>query len=192
MYYSKGKGINPMAKPKKRMCSTCKKMFTPKHDTGTVTQWVCSCKCAVTYYAKTKPKGRAARAYAKVVAKMVGRRSMGEVQFDATYIEGQPVDAYYEQNTFTYEVSETRKYTPDWIVITPTTEFFIEYKGVLDGRTRKKMKLVKKQNPLLDIRFIFQNASNKINKASKTTYGKWADQHGFLWADNELPKDWLK
>jgi hypothetical protein len=117
---------------------------------------------------------------------------MGEVQFDATYIEGQPVDAHYENDTFAYEVSETRKYTPDWIVITPTTEFWIEYKGVLDGRTRKKMKLVKKQHPKLDIRFIFQNASNKINKASKTTYGKWADQHGFPWADNELPKDWLK
>jgi hypothetical protein len=117
---------------------------------------------------------------------------MAEVTFDSIYIEGQPLWAHYEQDTFEYEVSETRKYTPDWIVKTPTTTFWIEYKGVLDGRTRKKMKLVKKQWARLDIRFIFQNASNKINKNSKTTYGMWADQHGFPWADNELPKDWLK
>jgi hypothetical protein len=119
---------------------------------------------------------------------------MAEVTFDSVYIEGKKsVLADYEADTFEYEVSETRKYTPDWTLNTRSNNWiYIEYKGVLDGRTRKKMKLVKKQHPLLDIRFIFQNASNKINKASKTTYGKWADQHGFPWADNELPKDWLK
>ena len=108
------------------------------------------------------------------------------------YVLFPAVDAFYEQNTFQYLVDETKKYTPDWIIITPTTEFFIEFKGVLDGATRKKMKLIKKQHPELDIRFVFEQASNKIMKTSKTTYGMWADQWGFPWADNELPKEWLK
>jgi hypothetical protein len=185
-----------MAKTKRRKCHICGKLFVPKYDSKTkaqeIEQKICSCKCAVPFYEMTKPKGRKARAYAKIVAKMVGRRSMGEVQFDANYIEGRGVFAVYEANTFEYCVSEKRKYTPDWIIITKTSEFFIEYKGVLDGRTRKKMKLVKQQNPELDIRFIFQNASNKISKASKTTYGDWATQWGFKWADNRLPKEWLK
>jgi len=63
---------------------------------------------------------------------------------------------------------------------------------VLDGKTRKKMKLVKKFNPKLDIRLIFEKASNKIYKGSKTTYGEWADLHGFKWTDNTLPEDCRK
>jgi hypothetical protein len=69
---------------------------------------------------------------------------------------------------------------------------YLEYKGVLDGKTRKKMKLVKKQHPKLDIRIIFEKASNKIYRGSKTTYGMWADQHGFKWEDNVMPKDCKK
>lgn len=151
---------------------------------------VCSCSCAQEYYDELpKPKGRAK---SREVAAMVGRRSMAEVRFDANFLEGKPVDAFYEDDTFEYRVEETKKYTPDWLIVTPTTEFYIEFKGVLDGATRKKMKLIKKQHPELDIRFVFEQASNKIMKTSKTTYGMWADQWGFLWADNELPKEWLK
>jgi len=39
---------------------------------------------------------------------------------------------------------------------------------------------------------VFQKANNKIRKGSKTTYGKWADDNGFKWADNTIPKEWLK
>jgi hypothetical protein len=154
---------------------------------------MCSCKCAVIFYDKMpKPKGRKA---SRMVASMVGRRSMAEVTFDANFIEGKrSVHAHYEISMFEFEVAETRKYTPDWtLIIQPGGHhIYIEYKGVLDIATRKKMKLVKKQHPHLDIRFVFQVASNKINKGSKTTYGMWADTWGFPWADNVLPKEWLK
>jgi hypothetical protein len=69
---------------------------------------------------------------------------------------------------------------------------YLEYKGVLDGTTRKKMKLMKKQYPNSDIRLIFEKAGNKIYRGSKTTYGEWATQHGFKWEDNVMPKDCKK
>jgi hypothetical protein len=127
---------------------------------------------------------------ARLVAAMVGRRSMAEVKFDAANIEGKKIVAKYELSTFEYEVYETRKYTPDWTVIKKNgNHVYLEYKGVLDQKTRKKMKLMKKQHPKLDLRLIFEKASNKIYKGSKTTYGMWATQHGFKWEDNVMPKD---
>jgi hypothetical protein len=118
---------------------------------------------------------------------------MAEVRFDAAFIENTKINAKYESVTFQYEVSETCKYTPDWTIKTKRGRYIhIEFKGVLDRATRKKMKLVKKQHPSLDIRLIFEKASNKIMKGSKTTYGMWADQWGFPWSDNCLPKEWLK
>ena len=174
----------------KRKCNTCKKSFTPEHDTLLVRQKVCSCRCAVPYYASIKPKSRK---LARIVSGMVGRRSMAEVKFDAKYIEGQRIDARYEDDTFEYFVSETRKYTPDWTVFKRSGgKVYLEYKGVLDGTTRKKMKLMKQQHPKLDIRLIFEKAGNKIYKGSKTTYGQWATQHGFKWEDNAMPKDCKK
>jgi hypothetical protein len=176
----------------KRKCGVCNKMFEIKHDTKTVTSKVCSCKCCVIFYDKLHKKGRKA---SRETSAMVGRRSMAEVRFDASFIEGKSsVHAHYEISQFEYEVNETCKYTPDWTLIVQPGghHIYIEFKGVLDRATRKKMKLVKKQHPLLDIRLVFEKASNKIQKGSKTTYAMWAKQWGFPWADNHLPKEWLK
>jgi len=43
----------------------------------------------------------------------------------------------------------------------------------------------------LDIRFVFSNSRNKLNKKSKTTYADWCDKHGFKWADKQIPKSWI-
>jgi hypothetical protein len=54
------------------------------------------------------------------------------------------------------------------------------------------MLAVKKSNPELDIRFVFQAPYNKINKGSKTTYAKWADKYGFPWCSySTIPLTWL-
>jgi hypothetical protein len=172
------------------ICKVCKKKFPPTHFKPSVTPAVCSCKCAVIFYAAYKPKSRK---LAREVAGMVGRRSMAEVKFDAAFIEGKRIDARYEADTFEYMIAEIRKYTPDWTVHKKNGDIvYLEFKGVLDGKTRKKMKLVKKQHSAFDIRIIFEKASNKIYKGSKTTYGMWADQHGFKWEDNVMPKDCKK
>ena len=173
-----------------RKCKECTKKYVVKHDTKAMKQVVCSCKCMVTYYLKQKPKSRK---LARECSRSIGRRSMAEVKFDAKYLEGKKIDAFYESYTVEYKVSETKKYTPDWTLIPPGKDpIYIEYKGVLDNAARKKMLLVQKQFPGMDMRIIFERAKNFIYKGSKTTYGMWAEQHDFPWADNVLPKEWLK
>jgi NAD(P)-dependent dehydrogenase (short-subunit alcohol dehydrogenase family) len=38
---------------------------------------------------------------------------------------------------------------------------------------------------------LFQNSKTKISKASKTTYADWCIKYGFIFADKEIPDDWL-
>jgi hypothetical protein len=69
---------------------------------------------------------------------------------------------------------------------------YLEVKGRLTVEDRRKMLAVKKSNPELDIRFVFQAPYNKINKGSKTTYAKWAEKYGFLWCSySTIPLTWL-
>lgn len=69
---------------------------------------------------------------------------------------------------------------------------YIEYKGNFTGPDRTKMLLVKKQHPDLDIRLVFGRATNKLNRASKTTYAMWADKYGFPWSEKVIPEEWRK
>ena len=97
------------------------------------------------------------------------------------------VDYEYE-NCFFPNVIEN-KYVPDFRV----GDVYLETKGYFKPADRRKMKAVKKANPDLDIRLVFQAPYNKISKRSKTTYAKWADKNGFPWcAYYAIPIDWLK
>tara|TARA_R110002020_G_scaffold101665_2_gene239311 strand:+ start:660 stop:953 length:294 start_codon:yes stop_codon:yes gene_type:complete len=87
-----------------------------------------------------------------------------------------------------YEVSETRRYTPD--VILPNG-LVLELKGRFTANDRKKMLLVIKQHPELDIRMVFQRHTNKLFKGSKTTYSEWCDKNKIKWADKTIPLDWI-
>lgn len=93
-------------------------------------------------------------------------------------------DFEYESKKLKYVVTKT--YTPDFLV----GNILIETKGYFKSADRSKHLSIKEQHPELDIRFIFQNANNKLNKTSKTTYGQWADKHGFKWANKEMPDSW--
>ena len=58
----------------------------------------------------------------------------------------------YETLKITYfQPEQKRTYTPDFVF----PQVLIETKGAFNSADRKKMKLIKKQNPKLDIRFIF-------------------------------------
>ena len=98
------------------------------------------------------------------------------------------VNFEYETKNIYYEVSEQRKYTPD--VILPNG-IILELKGRFTANDRKKMLLVIKQHPDLDIRFIFSNSKQRISKKSKTTYGMWCEKYGFKYADKHIPIEWL-
>ncbi len=97
----------------------------------------------------------------------------------------------YESETLTYEVQETRKYTPDWKI--KGTYVYVEGKGRFKTEDRKKMLLIKAQHPKKTFRFFFQSGNRKLYKGSNTTYGEWADAHGFEWTDLKkgIPKTWL-
>jgi hypothetical protein len=94
----------------------------------------------------------------------------------------------YEKHKVEY-VSKPHTYTPDlWL---PASQIFIEIKGYFKAKDRTKHLRIKEQHPELDLRFVFSNASNRLSKASKTTYGAWCDRHGFLWAEKTVPEEWL-
>ncbi len=80
-------------------------------------------------------------------------------------------------------------YTPDFIL---PNNVIIETKGYFTSQDRLKMRLVKEQNPTLDIRMLFGNSKNRINKGSNTTYGMWCQKYGFPYADKVIPDEWLK
>ena len=89
------------------------------------------------------------------------------------------------------------KYTPPLKEHTYTPDFelpngvIIETKGYFTSEDRKKMRWVKEQNPALDIRMLFGNARNRINKGSNTTYADWCEKYGYRWADKRVPQEWI-
>ncbi len=114
-------------------------------------------------------------------------RSKPEKEF-ATYLDEEGVNFSYEQFRIPYVVS--KHYTPDFFL--PKYGFYIEYKGYFKAADRKKHLLIRKQHPKYDIRFIFQNAENKLNKRSTTTYADWCDRHEFKWSQGKIPKQLLR
>lgn len=104
----------------------------------------------------------------------------------ATNLKRRQVSFEYEPIKVPYVLEKT--YVPDFRL---PNGIFIEAKGVLTPADRTKMRAVKRENPGLDIRFVFMDASKRLNKNSKTTYGDWADRNGFLWADGNIPQEWI-
>ena len=95
----------------------------------------------------------------------------------------------YETLKIQYEVNETRRYTPDFIL---PNGIIIETKGRFVAADRKKHLLIQQQHPHLDIRFVFSNSRAKLSKGAKSTYAEWCEKHGFLYADKEIPQEWLE
>lgn len=105
----------------------------------------------------------------------------------AASLKKRKVKAKYEPISIPYTL--VCNYTPDWLL---PNGIYIEYKGKLDPFTMRKHKAILSQHPDLDIRFVFQNAKKKIRKGSKTTYGDWATKAGFLWAEGDIPNEWIQ
>ena len=94
----------------------------------------------------------------------------------------------YETTKIDYIISHV--YTPDFVL--PNKHVLLECKGYWDSKDRRKIKEVKKQNPDLDLRMIFQSPYNKISKKSKTTYAKWCEKHNIPWTHfQDIPLEWL-
>lgn len=93
----------------------------------------------------------------------------------------------YESTKVPYQIQHN--YTPDFVL---PNGVFLETKGYWDDDDRRKMRAVKKCNPELDIRMVFQDPYLKIRKGSKTTYAKWCEKHAIPWATySSIPLEWL-
>ena len=107
----------------------------------------------------------------------------------AKALEALGIDPRYEQEKITYVVPARKAtYTPDFRL---PNGIFVETKGRFVVADRQKHLFIKAQHPELDIRFVFSNSKAKISKTSQTTYAMWCEQHGFKYADKEIPQEWL-
>ena len=90
----------------------------------------------------------------------------------ANLLEGLGVSYEYESERVSYTIQH--HYTPDFVL---PNHVLLETKGYWDPADRRKILAVKKDNPYLDLRMVFQSPYNKISKKSKTTYAMWCEKH---------------
>ena len=105
----------------------------------------------------------------------------------AKLLTGLGVTYEYESCKVPYIIQH--HYHPDFIL---PNHVYLEAKGYWSATDRRKIAAVKKDNPDLDIRMVFQAPYNKISKRSKTTYAQWGERHEIPWAHfHDIPLDWL-
>ena len=125
----------------------------------------------------------------KWVAKKYGFKS-GLEENISQQIEGRGIEVKYESEEVNYIIPASEHiYHPDFKL---PNGIIVETKGRFVLADRKKHLLVKQQHPELDIRFVFSNSKNKINKKSKTTYADWCEKNGFKYADKVIPDEWFE
>ena len=105
----------------------------------------------------------------------------------ANLLEGLGVSYQYESEKLSYTIEHN--YTPDFVLPNYT---YLEAKGYWDPTDRRKILAVKRDNPGIDIRMVFQSPYNTISKKSKTTYAKWCEKHEIPWTSyKDIPIEWL-
>ena len=105
----------------------------------------------------------------------------------ADLLTGLGVSYEYESEKLSYTIEHN--YTPDFVLPNYT---YLEAKGYWAPEDRRKILAVKKSNPEIDIRMVFQSPYNTISKKSKTTYAKWCERHDIPWSSyQEIPIEWL-
>ena len=97
----------------------------------------------------------------------------------------------YEPCKLPYVVE--RNYIPDLKI----NDMYIEVKGYFRQDAQRKMRSMKEQHPDLDIRFLFQRNNSTVQGAkkrkdcTKMSCAEWAERHGFIYAEEIIPDEWL-
>ena len=105
----------------------------------------------------------------------------------ANLLEGLGVSFQYESEKLSYTIEHN--YTPDFVLPNYT---YLEAKGYWSPEDRRKILNVKKSNPEIDLRMVFQSPYNTISKKSKTTYAQWCERHDIPWSSyQDIPIEWL-
>lgn len=103
-------------------------------------------------------------------------------------LKSRKCNAQYECMKIEWEELNYRTYTPDFLL---PNGIIVETKGRFTAEDRKKHLEIQKQHPNLDIRFVFTNSKAKIRKGSKTSYADWCTKNNFLYADKDVPQEWV-
>ena len=104
----------------------------------------------------------------------------------ADLLDQMKVPYQYESEKLPYLIEAN--YIPDFKV----GDIYLEAKGYWSPADRRKILAVKKDNPDMDLRMVFQAPFNKINKNSKTTYAMFCEKHDIPWsAYHNIPLEWL-
>ena len=106
-------------------------------------------------------------------------------QLQAFY--GEDVEIEYEPHKIPYTISTT--YSPDFILL---NGIVVETKGYFPPDERKKMLLIHKQHPELDVRVILYRHTDPILKGSPTTYAMWCSKNGIKWGTPDDLLAWAK
>ena len=105
----------------------------------------------------------------------------------ADLLDGLGITYKYESEKLSYTIEHN--YTPDFVLPNYT---YLETKGYWDAADRRKVLAVKKANPEIDLRMVFQSPYNKISKKSNTTYAMWCEKHAIPWTSfHNIPLEWL-
>ena len=105
----------------------------------------------------------------------------------ADLLEGLGVSYEYESTKIPYTIQH--HYSPDFVLPNYT---YLEAKGYWSPEDRRKILAVKKDNPDINLKMIFQSPYNTISKKSKTTYAQWCERHDIPWTHfHDIPLDWL-
>jgi len=108
----------------------------------------------------------------------------------AQYLLDAGVKFTYEEEVIRYiKPEKSARYTPDFVL---ENGIIVETKGRFLTADRLKHLLIQKQHPDLDIRFVFSRSKERLSKKSSTTYAAWCQKHGFKYADETIPLEWLK
>ena len=76
----------------------------------------------------------------------------------------------YESTKVPYTIQHN--YHPDFVL---PNNVYLEAKGYWEPADRRKVLAVKRDNPDIDLRMVFQAPFNTISKKSKTTYAQWCE-----------------
>ncbi len=129
----------------------------------------------------------AQKAYDKLKNKKPIKFRSGLEEQVAKLLDGLGISYQYESEKLSYTIEHN--YTPDFLL---PNYVYLETKGYWDAADRRKVLAVKRANPDIDLRMVFQSPFNKISKKSKTTYAQWCDKHDIPWtAYHNIPLEWL-
>ena len=121
--------------------------------------------------------------------KLVGKyKSKFEHTF-AAFLKKKGLDFQYESVVLLYTEPQEHKYHVDWA--SDDYQFYIETKGRFTAKDRRKHLAVRVSNPGKEVRFVFQNARQRLYKGSPNTYADWCNANGFKWAQGVPPAEWF-